>query len=196
MFGTNSLKVLLAAGAMALVAGGANAATYTPCVALTAGKVSNTTGCEILIGEDQDFLNTDPMTVNITPGFFLEDDWEFVGKVGVDGFLTGATAGGSSGSFNLSSVIADLGEKVLIVFKGGSNDIIGYLVDDLAALISWSTPFTDPPFTLPGNSTSQGVSHISVYTVGVAPVPLPAAGFLMIGALGGLAAIRRRRRAV
>jgi hypothetical protein len=200
MLGRGTFKTLLAASALALMAGGASAKTVLPysygeCAPETALKVSNTTDCEILDGRSQDFINPDP-TVNLPPGFFLEDEWAFVGKVGLEGFLVGTSGSGSIGSFNLSSVITDLGEKVLIVFKGGDNDLIGYLVDDVMKLISWSTPFTSPPFTLDGGSTSQNVSHISVYTVGVAPIPLPAAGFLLIGALGGLAAVRRRRRAV
>jgi hypothetical protein len=38
-----------------------------------------------------------------------------------------------------------------------------------------------------------GLSHTA--STSVPPVPVPAAGFLMIGALGGLAALRRRTRA-
>jgi hypothetical protein len=37
---------------------------------------------------------------------------------------------------------------------------------------------------------------LSEVTFEVAPVPVPAAGFLMLGALGGLAALRRRQRTV
>lgn len=37
-----------------------------------------------------------------------------------------------------------------------------------------------------------GISHFS--EIGVAPIPVPAAGFLLAGALGGLAALRRRRK--
>jgi hypothetical protein len=42
--------------------------------------------------------------------------------------------------------------------------------------------------------TSDGYGGF-IDNVSVAPVPLPAAGLLMVGALGGLAALRRRRRA-
>lgn len=46
----------------------------------------------------------------------------------------------------------------------------------------------------PGNQPD--ISHISFYdSVGPAPIPLPAAGLMLLGALGGLAAVRRRRKA-
>jgi hypothetical protein len=47
-------------------------------------------------------------------------------------------------------------------------------------------------FAATGTSNSYGGF---VDNVSVAPVPVPAAGFLLFGALGGLAALRRRRKA-
>ncbi len=43
----------------------------------------------------------------------------------------------------------------------------------------------------------QNVSHITLFDSYIPPatVPVPAAGFLLVGALGGLAALRRRRKA-
>lgn len=42
------------------------------------------------------------------------------------------------------------------------------------------------------SGTGGGLSHFTEF--GVAPIPLPAAGFLLIGALGGLGFAARRRR--
>ena len=40
----------------------------------------------------------------------------------------------------------------------------------------------------------RDISHLMLYATPALPaVPVPAAGFLLIGALGGLAALRRRR---
>lgn len=49
-------------------------------------------------------------------------------------------------------------------------------------------------FSLGRDSFNLASAELNVYGT-VAPVPLPAAGFLLIGALGGLAALRRRKTA-
>ena len=41
----------------------------------------------------------------------------------------------------------------------------------------------------------SALSHITFFDTGVSEVPLPAAGFLLVGALGSLAGLRRRRKA-
>ena len=45
-----------------------------------------------------------------------------------------------------------------------------------------------------GSRTPYATTSINVIVDAPVPIPLPAAGFLLIGALGGLAALRRRRR--
>jgi hypothetical protein len=47
----------------------------------------------------------------------------------------------------------------------------------------------------PNGKNQAGVSHISFYN-SVAPVPLPAAGWLLAAGLGGLGALARRRKRV
>lgn len=44
-------------------------------------------------------------------------------------------------------------------------------------------------------STKPSTGGFDVDSISVSAVPLPAAGFLLVGALGGLAALRRRRKA-
>lgn len=44
-------------------------------------------------------------------------------------------------------------------------------------------------------ATGQGISHISFYDTGATPIPVPAAGLLLITALGGLGFAARRRKA-
>lgn len=50
--------------------------------------------------------------------------------------------------------------------------------------------FTTFEFATPGG---QNLSHITFFDTDAAPIPLPAAGWLLIAGVGGLAALRRRR---
>jgi hypothetical protein len=50
-------------------------------------------------------------------------------------------------------------------------------------------------FTIRSTNDSVGFADGALAGIGIAPVPVPAAGLLLIGGLGGLAALKRRRRA-
>ena len=77
---------------------------------------------------------------------------------------------------------------------------IGEVAVNLKAGNSWSAFLVS---ALSGNwSSSKNLSHASIYyrdggvvTPGVSPVPVPAAAWLMLGALGALGAASRKRRA-
>jgi len=152
------------------------------CPANIADNVSNATDCEYSEAADQDFLNTNPITVNAEE-FFGQNDWTFVGK---------DETGGQSGSFDFSSFAGSVGSQLMVVFKSGNGTtLVGYLISGLTG--NWTSPFENPPFNV---RNTKDVSHISLYTRGEIPgVPLPAAGFLLIGGLGALAMNKRRRKA-
>ena len=105
------------------------------------------------------------------------------------------------GILNISNITSNLFEgdwsvdswdgvqAAMLVLKGG-NGFAAYLLDMTAGLDGeWITQ----ALTVGKKGNTPAISHISLYTVEVAAVPVPAAGLLLIGALGGLALLRRRR---
>ncbi len=75
---------------------------------------------------------------------------------------------------------ADLSPDDLDAVNGGDYRI------DLGIVLALNDPITI--FTVGGPD-----SYISA--IAVSPIPLPAAGFLLLGGLGGLAAMKRRKKA-
>jgi hypothetical protein len=85
------------------------------------------------------------------------------------------------------SFVTDLVTPLLpkyIALKAGPN----YSVWDIGGLSmgTWSTADT---------LDSKGISHISFYDSEPAPIPVPAAGLLLVSAIGGMAVLRRRKQA-
>jgi len=79
--------------------------------------------------------------------------------------------------------------QAMLVLKGGDS-FAAYLLNILAGTNGqWSTQALE----VGQNFNQPEISHVSLYTT-PAPIPLPAAGFLLIGALGGLGLAARRRR--
>ena len=87
----------------------------------------------------------------------------------------------------------------LMVFKDGEGThLTAFLFNEEFSSGGWDTPFTDPPFDLPGNSTVHDVSHYSIVfreaPDGTNQIPEPATLLLFGFGLAGLAVARRRRR--
>jgi hypothetical protein len=198
MFVPKSLKtVALLAGLLAGSWAGAGAAaiTYSDCIGpgydLT-GNVSGAVDCEIS-SVATDSVKVSPMTVNRAGGFFDINTWEYEGKLGSAG-LTG-TASGKSGTYDLSALLAGLTGDIMLVFKGPvGTTLVAYQLDLDNLAGTWTTPFDCDRFTCGANGQPKWAKYVSVYS-NLAPIPLPAAGLMLVGALGGLALVRRRKAA-
>lgn len=192
MFGMNSVKTVAAAGFLALMASSASAASVA-CDAQLPDATDNVTaniGCELLLPPIENDHEDD------VSGVFGILDWEFVAKIdgldGTDGPLT-LIGDAISGEWFIDASIFDLWDNVMITFKGPNKaepeTVVAYLVNTTNG--SYSTPF----FKTEGGTQPQEISHVSLFVSGPAVIPVPAAGFLLLGALGGLAALRRRKTA-
>lgn len=167
-------------------ASGADVWNSTACVNQIGGNDSDKT-----VGNGVTNVNT------INGGLFGLTNWtlnsrlEDTGAYSTAGILSGTGAGAKSGAWSVSSW-KGIGAAMLVV-KGG-NGFASYLLDLTAGLSGgWSMAAV-----LNNGGKIPDMSHISLYTTPgatpPAPVPVPAAGLLLVGALGGLAAVRGKKR--
>ena len=128
-----------------------------------------------------------------TEGLFGQTDWEFIIKNdspdGDDGDDLTITEPGTDGSFSYTGDLS-MFEQIVVVLKQSST-FSAYLFDTPVDFsdASWSTQWA-------GNQSGE-LSHLSIYGRGdgdTPQIPLPAAGWMMIAGIGGLAALRRRRK--
>ena len=137
----------------------------------------------------------DTNTINSTYSIFSQTGWILAAKTDGTGgngnitFGTKPTAGDATGAWSLNN---PNGYTEIFITLVQGNSFAAFLLDTTKTLAGgfWAT-------SGPGGSV-QGLSHSSVYYRGTgtppSTIPVPAAGLLLVGALGGLLASKRRRK--
>lgn len=114
-----------------------------------------------------------------------------------DHITMGAGSDGQGGSFTVSQAARVTYSDIMVVLKGPSAfSYVGFIVEDIISASEIGDYLSVFPKATPGKF--QDISHISFYGRSsfddvVTTVPVPAALPLMLGGLGALAALRRRR---
>lgn len=93
----------------------------------------------------------------------------------------------------------DIGDMVTFLLGATTQTFTAAQVynDDWTIVLNWTVGLGDTLTFFMGNAQGAGqASEMYVTSMAVSQVPVPAAGLMLLGALGGLAALRRRRRMV
>ncbi|WP_374595494.1 PEP-CTERM sorting domain-containing protein [Sphingosinicella sp.] len=198
-------KYLLSAaavGAVAAFSAPANAALITcPAAHIADGTSKVFNGSNSAVSACQYDNATGTSTVaNLTninaSAFYGFSDWTDNGQTQIN-LADGA---GGSGTWTINGVDFAAYDYLIVFKNGNGTHLTAFTFNEEFSSGGWSTPFTDPPFDLPGASKSHDVSHYSIvkrYNPTEEPpgeVPEPA----MLGLFGlglmGVGMARRRRR--
>lgn len=198
----------MAAG-LSLAASAASASTVT----LAGG--GTTDDCDLAnltvsVACDGDFSTANPggnVAGGDLDGLFALDGqiltgWSLLDQIGsVDSSGTQVSAGGlfeftttdrESGTWSLINPFAFAANKLYIFTLKGSTDQVAYVMDGASLLGSWANGDLSTGF--PRFNTPQ-LSNVRLFEIETAVIPVPAAGFMLLLGLGGLAAVRRRKSA-
>ncbi|HEX9857508.1 MAG TPA: VPLPA-CTERM sorting domain-containing protein [Paracoccaceae bacterium] len=202
MFAFTRITPLAAAALAAGIAwsGAASAAVYTSSGTCTVSDLTvaadDCFGTVLPVPTNVDTVDLNADTFGGLLGLFGNTNWSFLTKVetGAGGGTTEGTdigltldpdTGGAPGSWEVNPGSLSGYDFIAIILKQGRT-WAAYLYE---GVIPESGDWTSDAF-----AQDDGLSHFSIYTGPVTPIPLPAAGFLLIGALGGLGVIARRRK--
>ena len=205
MFGNNLLKSLATAAVLTVMASGVQASpvpfifdfSTTPSgFTITGESVDNSGGNCPFDGEPCSHVNdNDTILIKNATALFdiLSATFRFNGEGSGNGILFEGLLGGSvvgSASF-LIGASSGFGDASLSI---GSVPIKKKV--DYKALFNSNFAGIDT-FRITSSKDGKKSANVRVDDIAgsvPAPVPVPAAGFLLLGALGGLAALRRRRK--
>ena len=187
MKGLGTLKTLLAAGALAVSAGAASAATISVVDgATTKGTIDCGGGCEGLFdGSLSDMFATfypqpaGGQNADHVRNYLATLTTEEIPTLAIRSDLGEGTLDGLSDDSNATfSSLA-----VWVAFKLGNNYAFVKNVSGSSLTYSW---------TKSSGSDGDGAGLSNITEIGV--IPLPAAGWLLLGGLGALGAVARRKR--
>ncbi|MFM2354562.1 MAG: hypothetical protein RLZZ528_298 [Pseudomonadota bacterium] len=218
MFGLKTLAAAVTGVSLAFAAGAASAtvidftdASTGHSGALFGGSVTWTMTASGALNNSQAF---DGKTTPSVPGLSFETDGYGVGVK--DDEITTSTKAQEwiTVSFSAPVLIDAIYFLDLFVAKdnsslevgvatvNGGSPIINLTATDVAGTGSGFVGATFAPilasyitFTVLSSNDAFGFADGALAGIGIAPVPVPAAGLLLLGGLGGLAALRRRKRA-
>jgi hypothetical protein len=234
MLSQTKLKTLLAASALALMAGGAGAATFTldfgpdstssnsPATGASGSvefsfsdvlgdvlvtlDISNTTGSIPSFGLGATSSTLTGFGFDLLAGYVYRVG-SFVGGTFLDTLILGADAD-PFGDFDLAAADNDNynGGNANGGMPEGGTDTVSFRLDTTSTAAQAYADFLAGFFEngldaglrfqqVTGGDIDEEASDKLLFNP-PAEIPVPAAGWLMIGALGGLAALRRRRQAV
>ncbi len=202
MIAAKTLKTLAAAAAV-VIASGSLAAQASTCDIL---NFTTSTACvSPVTGGPGGNVNAAQM--NAGAGVFGSTSWSLLDSIGSAsvGSGTQTSAGGlfsftynaglQGGTWSLDSAW-DWGAGLYAFVIKGATDNAVYLMDKNATSGSWNVlDLLNNGGNHPDLSNVRLFGTTALVPATPAPIPLPAAGLLLVGALGGLAALRRRRTA-
>ena len=195
----NVIKTLLAGAVFAMTASGANAAVVYADKVVSASYGTCSASSKLCTGNDRKNTNN---ALGATDGAFY--------SLGFGGSLVVGFAKSlfPAGSVSISEITFNrlVGHHQEAV-KVSTLDAMGNLVETLGTLTNSSgngSLIAKQAFTyirlddvtkavFPGTTSHDGYD---VDSVSIAPVPLPAAGAMLLAGLGGFAALRRRRNSI
>ncbi len=207
MFGRNLLKSVATAAVLAVMAGGVQAATvttYCPGAKSTAVRDFSVTiegptaaGCVASgIGNTDTPANSAIILAAVSPATLLDKSDGLSIVPGVVITVTGVNTLSGLWSIVVPNGFSLINSFLALKSGEGNGDPDWALFSIPAGVLSGAWSITDPTTCTPNCNGKQSLSHISLYgTLVPTAVPVPAAGLLLLGALGGLAALRRRRTA-